>query len=126
MKQHAVENEVKNEGFKERLKNKVIKTVKSKPFIIWNSILLLVIILNIVSWNSTSFSDWYTNNIFLIINNVFSRITGLFPFSVGEIMIMLGISLVIIVAVATILLPFMRKKWKCFYSFIYIEVERLW
>lgn len=45
----------------------------------------------IISWLSTSFSDWYTDNIFPIWINTYGRFTSLFPFSVGEIMIFAGV-----------------------------------
>jgi hypothetical protein len=113
-----MEKETANDNkplFKERLVN----AIKKKSFIAWMSILVLTVILNILSWCSTSFADWYTDNIFLLIMNIVSRITGIFPFSVGEFMIIAGILLVICVVFATILLPFMRKKWRPFYKFIY-------
>lgn len=62
------------------------------PIII--SVLMLVI--NIISRSSRSFSDFYVQKIFPHISNAFSHITGLFPFSIGEVLIICGILLVVI------------------------------
>jgi len=50
-------------------------------------IAVVMIILNIVSWMSTGFSDFYVMYIFPYISSAFSFISGIFPFSIGEIMI---------------------------------------
>ena len=107
-------NKIKN-----KFKTKLTSLIKKKSFIIWNSILLISILLNILSWYSTSFSDWFVNNIFIFNMNIFSRITGIFPFSVGEIMIILGILLLLTALIFLILLPFLKKRLKKFYSIFY-------
>lgn len=104
---------------KNKFKTKLTSLIKKKSFIIWNSILLISILLNILSWYSTSFSDWFVNNIFIFNMNIFSRITGIFPFSVGEIMIILGILLLLTALIFLILLPFLKKRLKKFYSIFY-------
>ena len=107
-------NKIKN-----KFKTKLTSLIKKKSFIIWNSILLISILLNILSWYSSSFSDWFVNNIFIFNMNIFSRITGIFPFSVGEIMIILGILLLLTALIFLILLPFLKKRLKKFYSIFY-------
>lgn len=107
-------NKIKN-----KFKTKLTSLIKKKSFIIWNSILLISILLNILSWYSSSFSDWFVNNIFIFNMNIFSRITGIFPFSVGEIMIILGIMLLLTALIFLILLPFLKKRLKKFYSIFY-------
>lgn len=49
------------------------------------------VVLNIISWNSRAFSDWYVEKVFPIWINTYSRFTSLFPFSVGEILIIFGL-----------------------------------
>lgn len=56
----------------------------------------LAVLLNAAAWNSTVFSDWYIAHIFPIWVNVYGRLTGLFPFSVGEWLIAAGIVLVVL------------------------------
>lgn len=65
-----------------------------KSRIVYLSIVILVALLNAAAWNSTSFSDWYIVHIFPIWVNLYGRVTGLFPFSVGEWMIAAGVVLV--------------------------------
>ncbi len=62
-----------------------------KRFLIPIIICILMLIVNIIARNSQSFSDFYVQNIFPFISDVFSRISGLVKFSVGEILIILGI-----------------------------------
>ncbi|MBO6242437.1 MAG: DUF3810 domain-containing protein [Butyrivibrio sp.] len=50
-------------------------------------IIFICILLNFVAWKSAAFSDYYVENIFPRITFLYSRITSIFPFSVGEIML---------------------------------------
>ena len=69
----------------------------------------VIVSLNLLS-RIASFSDWYDDNIFRYISQPYCRLTGLFPFSVGEILIPLAMLIVISAIVTLILLPFLRKK----------------
>lgn len=51
-----------------------------------------VIIINIASWMSVEFSDWYIKNIFPIWLNTYARLTSKVPVSVGEIMLVLAVA----------------------------------
>ena len=62
---------------------------------IYIAIWALVVLLNVVAWNSKEFCDWYIFHIFPLWVNTYGRITGLFPFSVGEILIVAGVLLVV-------------------------------
>ncbi len=66
-----------------------------KSLIIYAGIGLLTILLNVAAWNSRGFSDWYIANIFPVWVNLYGRVTGLFPFSVGEWMLGAGAVMVI-------------------------------
>lgn len=55
------------------------------------SLALLVIVLNIIAWSSTGFCDTYIKYVFPIWVNTYGRLTGIFPFSVGEILLVLGV-----------------------------------
>lgn len=52
-----------------------------------------VIMINIASWQSVGFSDWYIRNIFPVWLNTYARLTSRVPFSVGEIMLILAVVL---------------------------------
>ena len=49
--------------------------------------------LNIASWQSVTFSDWYIKTIFPIWLNTYARLTSKLPFSVGEIMLILAVAI---------------------------------
>ncbi len=80
----------KGKGWTEMGKGKLFR----KSRIVYLGIAALVVILNIVAWNSTLFADWYIAHIFPVWVNVYGRVTGLFPFSVGEWMLVAGVILV--------------------------------
>ena len=83
---------------------------KSKKFFIFTGIYLaIVIVLNFLA-KIRSFADFYTDHIFGIWSGTYGRITGLFPFSVGEILIAAAVILVFAAVVLSILLIFLRKK----------------
>ena len=63
---------------------------------IYIAIWILAVLLNIVAWNSKEFCDWYIFHIFPLWVNTYGWFTGLFPFSVGEILIVAGVILVIV------------------------------
>lgn len=65
-----------------------------KSRIAYLGIAVLVVLLNVAAWNSTDFSDWYIAHIFPIWVNTYGRLTGLFPFSVGEWLLVAGVVLV--------------------------------
>ena len=70
-----------------------------KPLIIYCGIGAVVILLNVVAWNSTAFCDTYIEYVFPIWVNTYGRLTGLVPFSVGEIMLLLAVVLAVLAAV---------------------------
>lgn len=58
---------------------------------------VLTVLLNVVAWNSSGFSDWYIAHIFPIWVGTYGRVTGLLPFSLGEWLIVAGLVLVALV-----------------------------
>ena len=68
--------------------------------ILFLGIAAIVVLLNVAAWNSALFCDWYIAHIFPIWVNTYGRLTGLFPFSVGEWLILAGL---LLVAMAVIL-----------------------
>lgn len=76
------------------------KKFPHKSVIAYFGIVLLIVGLNALAWNSTAFCDWYIAYIFPIWLNTYGRITGLFPFSVGEWLLVAG---VVLVALAVLL-----------------------
>lgn len=74
----------------------------------------LAVFLNVLAWKSTAFCDFYVENIFPLWLNTYGKWTSAFPFSVGEVMIVLAVTLlsgfVMLGLVAVIF--YMTKKWK--------------
>lgn len=74
---------------------------KHRGLILFWCIAAAVVLLNIAAWNSATFCDWYIAYVFPVWVNTYGRLTGMFPFSVGEWLIVAGL---VVVAVATLLL----------------------
>lgn len=70
-----------------------------RSVILYISIAILTVLLNILAWSSTAFCDAYVAYVFPLWINTYGRLTGLFPFSVGEWMLVLGIILTLLTAV---------------------------
>ena len=78
-------------------------TILKKRVVVFLGIAAAVVLLNITAWNSAAFCDWYIARIFPLWVNTYGRLTGLFPFSVGEWLIVAGLTLV--AAALLLLLP---------------------
>ena len=72
--------------------------------------ILISIGLNILGRTSQIFADSYVNYIFPIWVSSYGRITGLFPFSVGEWMLYLGVVFILILAAGSIIYLIVRNK----------------
>ena len=85
-----------------------------KSFRIYLSIVAVLLLLQAAAWGSRGLSDAYIAYIFPIWVNTYGRITGSFPFSVGEWMIVAGL-LVVLAAVllgCSMLIPVCRHSAK--------------
>ena len=70
----------------------------------------LVVVINLLAWLCPAFCDWHTLYVTPIIVGIFGRLSNLLPFSLGEIMIVLGIFLVRAAIFIAVALAFLRKK----------------
>ena len=70
---------------------------------IYVSIMIATVLLNVLAWNSTAFCDAYIAYIFPIWVNTYGRITGLFPFSVGEWLLVAAVILAVVAVVLGII-----------------------
>ena len=95
----------------------------NKWLLLYLGIGAVVILLNIIAWNSTAFCDAYIQWIFPIWVNTYGRLMGLVSFSVGEILLILG---VVLAAAAALLWIFLGvRKWRqkicrCYLFFAWI------
>lgn len=67
--------------------------MKKGQWKVYMGIFAAMLAINVIAWNSKAFCDWYISHIFPLWVNTYGRLTGLFPFSVGEIMLFIGILL---------------------------------
>ncbi|MBQ8180613.1 MAG: DUF3810 domain-containing protein, partial [Ruminococcus sp.] len=65
-----------------------------KRYVIPALLIILMVVIHIIARLSTNFADFYVMNIFPVITSCFSFISGIFPFSLGEIMIIIAVILV--------------------------------
>ncbi len=70
---------------------------------------VVTILLNVIAWNSAAFCDWYIKYVFPLWVNTYGRLTGLAPFSVGEILLVAGCVLVLVACVLWI--PLVWRKF---------------
>lgn len=89
------------------------KVDKRKKWSCYWSIILLLAALDIIGnilARIPAVCDFYTDHIFWIWTETYGRITGLFPFSVGEIMLLLAVILILEWVISLFLLIFLHKK----------------
>lgn len=104
-------------------KNKLSRSTRIQLFLLlFSTIFIIACVL------SSSFSDWYTNNIFLIWVNTYGRFTSIFPFSFGEKLIFSGLILLIILCtfiiftfLSFIFFVFKRHSWHGFNLPLFIK-----
>lgn len=85
------------------------QTENHKRRYLYIAILAGVILLNITAWLSTPFCDFYISKVFPIWVNTYGRFMALFPFSVGELMLVAAVLLVV-----AVLLSLPVCLWKLF------------
>ena len=96
-----------------------MKKVKKWKIRIPAALVLAAVVLNIWARASRSFSLFYVNNIFPFWVETYGRVTGLFPFSVGEWMLYLAVCLLIVLVLAGMLVFVFRKRLSDFWKKAY-------
>lgn len=86
------------------------KAVKKWKRLAPSGLVLTAAFLNIISRIWQEFSDFYVDNIFPLWVETYGRITGLFPFSVGEWMLYLGVLLVFFLAAGGVALVCISRR----------------
>ncbi|WP_342757658.1 DUF3810 domain-containing protein [Kineothrix sedimenti] len=89
--------------------------MRRRGFLTLLGIFALIAVLNAIAWESEAFCNFYVRNIFPLWVNTYGRFTGLFPFSIGEIMMAAGLVVTMIAVVlgfvaAIFLLAFKRSS----------------
>lgn len=71
-----------------------------------------MIALNVLAWLSPAFCDWYSRYVFPLWLNTYGRITGLFPFSLGEVLLVIAIILIVLALLLWIPMVLVKRKRK--------------
>lgn len=88
-----------------------MKTKRIKPkYIIVISIAVMMLLLNVIARLSPAFSDFYVQKIFPIISLPLMYLSGLFPFSLGEVFVIICVAIVLLGIPALIVIFCIRKK----------------
>lgn len=77
---------------------------------VWASLFGATVLINLIAWNSTAFCDWHVDWLFPVSVNLHGRLNSLFPFSVGERMILLGVLLLVGAAAVGIMRIFVHTQ----------------
>ena len=77
--------EDRNRGFKD------LRIGGSHEKKIWAALLPLTAAVNVTAWNSQAFCDWHVKHLFPLSVNAYGRLMSVFPFSVGEVLIVLAV-----------------------------------
>lgn len=72
---------------------KTYKKYKNISKVVFAMGVLGVVVLNLLAWCSTEFSDWYIEYIFPVWLNTYARLTSIASVSVGEIMLILAVGI---------------------------------
>lgn len=72
----------------------------------------VLLVLNILAWCSPAWCDWYSRYVFPIWLNLYGRITSLFPFSVGEGLLVIACILVGVALILWIPMVLVKRKRK--------------
>ncbi|MDO4293049.1 MAG: DUF3810 domain-containing protein [Eubacteriales bacterium] len=78
---------------------------------IWGILFFAALALNLAAWKSARFVDFYAEHIFPVLGGLSSRILSVFPFSVGEWMLVAGLILLAFLALSALLRIFLKKNW---------------
>ena len=89
-------------------------------------LILAAVLIETAALNSTSFADWYRTYIYPVWVATYGRLTSLFPFSVGEILIMIAVfgipASLIAMTVLLIIKKGRRKKVGKVFGYIYLWI----
>lgn len=87
------------------------KKKRSKQPMILIALCLISVLLNVLAWNSKDFCDFYTAKIFPLWQKSYGRLTSQLPFSVGEVLIGIGI-LAVPISIILLIVGLVKKKGK--------------
>lgn len=86
--------------------------MKKNKFLLFNCIFVAVIVILNLFGTIDIVADLYTSTVFRLWVNTYGRFSGMFPFSVGGVLIVIGIILIFVFLIALIVFLVGRKKEK--------------
>lgn len=107
--QETAETETASIDADESTKKKNRKFPLSIQLCVALGLILGAVLLEVIAINSRSFSDWYRDNIYPIWVATYGRLTSIFPFSFGEILIMIAVFGIPASLIAMIVLLIIKK-----------------
>ena len=83
-----------------------------KLSVYWRSIIIMTALIIILALTCliTPFCDWYADHIYGVLCDGMSRVTGMLPFALGEIVMYIGAAMAVMSIFILLLLIFLRKK----------------
>lgn len=100
------------------------KIWEKKSFVVYICLLLIIVLINVLAWKSNTFCNWYVKNIFPIWGITYGKLTSLFQFSIGEIMLyiaaLLTCAILLLFLLTIIPFKFLKKVKKMFVSMLKI------
>ena len=89
------------------------------------TLILFSVLFNLAAWRSVAFSDYYVSNIFPVITGFYGRITSLFGFSIGEVMLVILVAFIVLtivfIALHTILMIYEKGARNLGFTFFKIK-----
>jgi hypothetical protein len=89
----------------------------------------MMIFINVLSWQSKRFSDWYVKNIFPFWLGSYGRFTSMFSISIGEVMLILGVLITLSVIILFLVNIISKGKYSkavkiygTFYAWLFLVV----
>jgi hypothetical protein len=70
----------------------------------------IVVLINLISWNSRAVSDWYRENIFPVWGPLYGTVTGRTDRSVGEVMLGVAAVLILLFVISLVLLAIKKTR----------------
>ncbi|HBE09685.1 MAG TPA: DUF3810 domain-containing protein [Lachnospiraceae bacterium] len=131
---NAISNNKVSDGRGQRQKESVLTIFKGflTPYwIVFSAMLLVIMVLNLLA-RSESFCNSFTANVLPIFLGSYGRFSGLFPFSLGEIMLTLTIPIFLTALTLIILFFFLkgrsgfRKFFKYFFRSLLMTALSVW
>ncbi len=95
------------------IKKELGKRNKYGKWIIPAILIVVAVLLNMAGWMSNPLCNWYAEHIFPRWVATYGRVTGMIPFSIGELLLYLAVGMVVVLCIwLPVHFLFCRKRWQ--------------